>query len=147
MTHDITVGNTVLSATIGFNESDQPAEVFLSGAKDGSTMAAILADASVVISIALQHGLAAALAKSISRARDATGRISASVMVLRLICSSHTTHGHVRCNTYVATEGNEDAVRAVLGDRSRFPLLPISARGRFEKEESGARHRARRSGV
>jgi len=80
MTHDITIGNTVLSPTIGFNESDQPAEVFLSGAKDGSTMAAILADASVVISIALQHGLAAALAKSISRARDATGRISASVI-------------------------------------------------------------------
>jgi len=42
--------------------------VFLCGAKDGSGLAAILDDASVVISIALQHGIrAAALAKSIAR--------------------------------------------------------------------------------
>jgi len=56
-----------------------PAEVFLSGAKDGSGMAAILDDASVVISVALQHGIPAkALAKSISRAPDGMGRISAA---------------------------------------------------------------------
>ena len=62
------VGNTVLSATIGFDEVGHPAEVFLSGAKDGSGMASILADASVVISIGLQHGIPArALAKSIAR--------------------------------------------------------------------------------
>jgi hypothetical protein len=42
--------------------------MFLSGAKDGSGTAAILEDASVVISIALQCGIrAAALAKSIAR--------------------------------------------------------------------------------
>ena len=40
----------------------------MDGAKDGSGMAAILDDASVVISIALQHGIsAAALAKSVAR--------------------------------------------------------------------------------
>ncbi|HEU0216576.1 MAG TPA: hypothetical protein VFQ90_07940, partial [Stellaceae bacterium] len=57
-----------LTATIGFDAAGRAAEVFLSGAKDGSGMAAILDDASVVISIALQHGIPAhALAKSIAR--------------------------------------------------------------------------------
>jgi hypothetical protein len=38
------------------------------GAKDGSGLAAVLEDSSVVISIALQHGIpAAALAKSVAR--------------------------------------------------------------------------------
>ena len=46
----IAVGNMTLTATIGLDETGQPAEVFLSGAKDGSGMAAILDDASVVIS-------------------------------------------------------------------------------------------------
>jgi hypothetical protein len=36
------VGNVVLSATIGFDEAGRPAELFLSGAKDGSGLAAIL---------------------------------------------------------------------------------------------------------
>ena len=68
-----------LTATIGFDETGRPVEVFLSGAKDGSGMAAILDDASVVISVALQHGIPAkALAKSISRAPDGMGRISAA---------------------------------------------------------------------
>jgi hypothetical protein len=67
-THDLMVGNATLSATIGFDETGQPAEIFLSGAKDGSGLAAILDDASVVISVALQHGVPArALAKSIAR--------------------------------------------------------------------------------
>lgn len=68
VTHDVAIGNAVVVATVGLNESGAPAEVFLSGAKDGSGLAAILDDASVIISIALQHGISArALAKSISR--------------------------------------------------------------------------------
>jgi hypothetical protein len=68
ITEDITIGNTALSACVGFDETGHPAEIFLSGAKDGSGMAAILEDASVVISIALQCGIrAAALAKSVAR--------------------------------------------------------------------------------
>jgi hypothetical protein len=67
-THDLAVGNTVLSATIGFDEAGRPAEIFLSGAKDGSRLASILDDASVVISIALEHGIPArALAKAVAR--------------------------------------------------------------------------------
>jgi len=50
----------------GFDETGQPAEIFLSGAKEGSGLAAILDDASVVIGIALQHGISArALAKNV----------------------------------------------------------------------------------
>jgi hypothetical protein len=68
VTEDVIVGNITLSASIGFDETGRPAEVFLSGAKDGSGMAAILEDTSVVISIALQCGIrATALAKSVAR--------------------------------------------------------------------------------
>ena len=62
------MGGAILTATIGFDEAGKPAEIFLSGAKDGSGLAAILEDASVVISVALQHGIpASALAKSVAR--------------------------------------------------------------------------------
>ena len=68
-TRTLTVGNHTFAATVGFDPADGWArEVFLTGAKDGTDMAAILDDASVVISIALQHGIpAAALAKSVAR--------------------------------------------------------------------------------
>ena len=50
---------------MGFNE---PRELFLTGGKEGSTLDALLADAAVAISVALQHGVSAkALAKSAGR--------------------------------------------------------------------------------
>src|SRR5438132_9258661 len=56
------------SATAGFDELGRPKEVFLSGARDGSDMAAVLADAAIIISIALQSGISArALGVSVSR--------------------------------------------------------------------------------
>jgi hypothetical protein len=59
------------AASVGFGVDGRPAEIFLSGAKDGSGMAAILEGASVVVSIALQHGIpASALAKSVARVPD-----------------------------------------------------------------------------
>jgi hypothetical protein len=68
VTEEIEVADMPLTATVGFDPAGRPAEVFLSGAKDGSGLAAILADAAVVISIALQHGIPAiALGKSLSR--------------------------------------------------------------------------------
>jgi ribonucleoside-diphosphate reductase alpha chain len=68
ITQDLIVCNITLSASVGFDETGRPAEVFLSGAKDGSGLSAILEDDSVVISIALQHGIpASALAKSVAR--------------------------------------------------------------------------------
>src|SRR5690349_20930467 len=58
-TRELTIGNLTLTATVGFDEAGRPAEVFLCGAKDGSGLAAILDDASVMVSIALQHGIRA----------------------------------------------------------------------------------------
>ncbi len=57
------------TATVGFDpKDDSPRELFLTAGKEGSLLNAMLADAAVVISIALQHGIpAAALAKSIGR--------------------------------------------------------------------------------
>jgi hypothetical protein len=67
-TRELTIGSLTLTATVGFDQAGRPAEVFLCGAKDGSGLAAILDDASVVISVALQHGIRpASLAKSIAR--------------------------------------------------------------------------------
>ena len=68
-TQTLYVGNLTFAATVGFDPQDgRPREVFLAGAKDGTDMAAILDDASVVMSVALQHGVsAAALAKSVAR--------------------------------------------------------------------------------
>ena len=68
-THALSVGNHSFTAAIGFDPADgRPREVFLDGAKVGTEMAAILDDASVVLSLALQHGIRpATLAKSVAR--------------------------------------------------------------------------------
>jgi len=46
-TCELTIGNLTLTATVGFDQTWRPAEVFLCGARDGSGLAAILDDASV----------------------------------------------------------------------------------------------------
>jgi hypothetical protein len=51
-------GRTIL-ATVGFDLDWRPRELFLAGAKEGSDMAFLLDDTSVIISIALQHGITA----------------------------------------------------------------------------------------
>jgi hypothetical protein len=75
MTEEIAIdGAALFTATIGFGPDGGPAEVFLSGGKAGSTLATILGDAAVLISIALQHGIpAAAIGKSIARLPDVDG--------------------------------------------------------------------------
>ncbi len=68
VTQTLEVASQVFNATVGFDEHGRPREVFLTGAKEGSLLAAILADAAVAISVALQHGVpVAALAKSVGR--------------------------------------------------------------------------------
>jgi hypothetical protein len=70
-----------LTVTIGFNEIERPAEFFCSAqrtVRNGRHPR----DASVVISVALQQGIATtALAKSISRAPDDLGRITAAFVI------------------------------------------------------------------
>jgi hypothetical protein len=67
-THTLAVGNTTVTATVGFDAAGQPAEVFLSGGKVGTDLDAMLGDAAVAISVALQYGIPpGALAKSVGR--------------------------------------------------------------------------------
>jgi hypothetical protein len=82
VTEEINVGNSRLTATIGFDPAGHPAEIFLSAAKVGSAMAAILEDAAVAISVALQYGISArALGRSVGRVPetlDGPGTLPAS---------------------------------------------------------------------
>ncbi len=68
-TEVLEVDGQLFTASIGFDpETKQPREVFLSGGKQGSMLDALLGDAAVVISVALQHGVPAeALARSVAR--------------------------------------------------------------------------------
>lgn len=59
---------TTYTITIGFRLNGTSAEVFCDGAKTGSAMQALLADACVVVSLALQHGIEpSALVHSMAR--------------------------------------------------------------------------------
>ena len=67
-TETLQVDGQAVTATVGFDECGRPREVFMAAGKEGSLLNALLADAAVVISVALQHGIpAAALAKSVGR--------------------------------------------------------------------------------
>ncbi len=68
-TETLTVGGQVFTACIGFDpETCLPREVFLNVGKEGSMLNALLADAAVVTSVALQYGVPAeALARSVGR--------------------------------------------------------------------------------
>lgn len=68
-TETLEVAGQSFEATVGFDpKSGQPRELFMSAGKEGSMLNALLADAAVVISVALQHGVpAGALAKSVGR--------------------------------------------------------------------------------
>ncbi len=63
------VGGQTFTACIGFDpDTGRACELFLDAPKRDSMFGAMLADAAVVISVALQHGVpAVALAKSIGR--------------------------------------------------------------------------------
>ncbi len=68
-TEALEVADQAFTATVGFNpHNGQPRELFMGAGKEGSMLNALLADAAVVISVALQSGVpAAALAKSVGR--------------------------------------------------------------------------------
>ncbi len=68
-TETLEVDGQAFEATVGFDpEGGSPRELFLTAGKEGSMLNAMLADAAVVISVALQSCVpAAALAKSVGR--------------------------------------------------------------------------------
>ena len=68
LVRDIGFDGAVLTVTVGFHPDGTPGEVFISGGKSGSGIDALLSDAAILASLALQHGTPpAALAKSMSR--------------------------------------------------------------------------------
>ncbi len=69
VTEAIEAGGQVVVATVGFDpKDDSPRELFLKAGKEGSLLNALLDDAAVVVSIALQCGVSAAtLARSVGR--------------------------------------------------------------------------------
>ena len=68
-TETLQVDGQTFEATVGFDpESRLPRELFLTAGKEGSMLNALLADAAVIVSVALQHCVPAeALAKSVGR--------------------------------------------------------------------------------
>lgn len=68
-TETIVVRDKAYDTSVGFDSATgQPKELFFAGAKEGSEMAAVLADAAVIVSIALQWGVPpAVLAHSLAR--------------------------------------------------------------------------------
>jgi hypothetical protein len=78
-------GGQGFTLTVGFDPEGHPREVFADAARHGSDVAHVLADACVVISLALQYGCPpAALPKSLGRvpdfARGAGACLPASVL-------------------------------------------------------------------
>jgi hypothetical protein len=68
VTRAVTIADRPVAVTVGFYLDGRPGEVFADGPKEGSQMQAVLSDACVLVSIALQHGLPpAALAQSLGR--------------------------------------------------------------------------------
>ena len=56
---------------MSYFDDGRPGEIFITGAKSGSGMDAVLADGAVAVSLALQHGVTPAeLAKSLARLPD-----------------------------------------------------------------------------
>lgn len=73
----LTFAGTAHRVTIGFFPDGRPGEVFADGGKPGSMIDALLADASVAVSLLLQHGVEpAALAHSLGRLGDGTSPAS-----------------------------------------------------------------------
>ncbi len=94
-TATLTFAGTVYRVTVGFNPDGRPGEVFADGAKPGSMMDALLADASVTVSLLLQHGVEpAALAHSMGRLGDGTSPASILGALADLLAGmTAATHG------------------------------------------------------
>jgi hypothetical protein len=85
-------GGARFMVTIGFYPDGQPGEVFTHGARSGSTLDALLADACVVVSCLIQHGAEPRdLAASMGRLGNAE---PASLIgaVLDLVAAVSTAH-------------------------------------------------------
>ena len=89
------------TVTVGYSEAGDPLEVFADGAKIGTDMAHTVADACVIISLALQHGCpAGSLVKSVGvvpdpfAGEDATRPASVLGVIARIVASARAPWAH-----------------------------------------------------
>ncbi len=67
-TETLEVDDQAFEATVGIDECGRPREMFMVAGKEGSMLNGMLADAAILISVALQHGIpAAVIAKSVGQ--------------------------------------------------------------------------------
>jgi len=72
-TLDVRHGTQHFHVTVGFYDNRHVGEVFISGAKVGSELEAIARDGAILISLALQHGVAPTVIRhAITRNADST---------------------------------------------------------------------------
>ena len=88
----LAINNVAIPVTVGFDKAGRPREIFVTNGKSGSGMDALLGDVAVIVSIALQSGIAPHdLAKSIARVPDlingpSTNPASPVGAILDLLC-------------------------------------------------------------
>lgn len=86
VTHDVLIGSINYRASVGFDDKGRPREIFLASGKPGSHIDALLNDAGIAISVALQSGISAgAMSVSISRAGKSAEPVSAIGSALSLL--------------------------------------------------------------
>jgi hypothetical protein len=82
---------------IGYYDDGRPGEIFVDGFKVGSTLQALLADAAIIISIALQYGIPPAdLGQSLARVpigEDESGPASPLGAIIEAMIDKHQADG------------------------------------------------------
>jgi hypothetical protein len=86
VTHDVVIGSIEYRASIGFDDNGAPREIFLASGKPGSHDDALLNDAGIAVSVALQSGVSAsAMSVSVGRTGEPPEPVSAIGSALSLL--------------------------------------------------------------
>ena len=99
VTYYLSIDGQTFAVSVGYFVDGSPGEIFIRGAKTGSAMDAVLADAGILASLALQHGTPPdALARSMSRLpsnpwRPATAPASPVAAAMDLVARLSATPG------------------------------------------------------
>ena len=80
-TFDLRVGAAVFAVTVGVYADGKIGEVFVAGAKCGSDMDAVMRDAAILLSLALQHGVSREVIKG-ALTREQNGSASSVIGVI-----------------------------------------------------------------
>jgi hypothetical protein len=88
MTIGIEHGGQQFTVTVGFYPDNRPGEVFTHGIKTGSSLDALLADACVLVSVLMQHGITPVELASSTGRQGGGGPASVIGAVLDLLASA-----------------------------------------------------------